>query len=161
MKLLLNVIHTTICDQKSKVLPCLEGEGEWLCRPYCRSHSSLSFSRLSRSLNTEPLGQNISTHTDQTVHTHTHTFTHRKTDTQILTSCGFCAPWPVALPLSPVKQTHRERSDKSVSCIFCLIFKIIKRQKHSTHTCRLCSCCWIFTCAAFLSALAAGWNHRN
>lgn len=32
-------------------LPYLEGEGEELCRPYCLSHSSLSFSRLSRSLN--------------------------------------------------------------------------------------------------------------
>lgn len=26
--------------------------------------------------------------------------------TQILTSCVFCVPWLVALPLAPVKQTH-------------------------------------------------------
>lgn len=28
------------------------------------------------------------------------------THTQILTSCVFCVPWLVALPLAPVKQTH-------------------------------------------------------
>lgn len=60
-------------DQKPKLLPYLEGEGEWLCRPYCLSHSSLSFSRRSRSLNTEPLGQTVATHTYQTVHLRTHT----------------------------------------------------------------------------------------
>lgn len=81
------------CDQKPEVLPYLEGEGEWLCRPYCLSHSSLSFSRLSRSLNAEPLGQTIATHKYQTVHLHT----------QILTSCVSCVPWLVALPLAPVK----------------------------------------------------------
>lgn len=63
---------------------CLEGEGELLCRPYCLSHSSLSFSRLSRS--------------------------------------------------------------------FIRILRAMARSSPS-RSCRLCSCCWIFTCAAFLSAL--------
>lgn len=58
-----------IYDQKTKDLPYLDGEGEWLCRPYCLSHSSLSFSRLSRSLqNAELLGQMTATHKYQTVH---------------------------------------------------------------------------------------------
>lgn len=40
-------------DEKAKVSPYLEGEGELLCRPYCLSHSSLSFSRRSLSLYAE------------------------------------------------------------------------------------------------------------
>lgn len=59
--------------------PYLEGEGEWLCRPYWRSHSSLSFSRRSRSLTAEWVGSdNIATHTNtkQSTFIHTHTHTH-------------------------------------------------------------------------------------
>ncbi len=95
--LILYQIHMATCDQKTSVLPYLEGEGEWLCRPYCLSHSSLSFSRLSRSLKAEPVGQTIATSKYQTVTNFTHTHTHT------LTSSVFCVPWLAALPLVPVK----------------------------------------------------------
>lgn len=88
-----------IYDQKTKDLPYLEGEGEWLCRPYCLSHSSLSFSRLSRSLKTQILWVRWLQHTNtkQSTKKHTNIF---------FTSCVFCVPWLVALPLVPVKQKH-------------------------------------------------------
>lgn len=92
-----------IYDQKTKDLPYLDGEGEWLCRPYCLSHSSLSFSRLSRSLqNAESLGQMTATHKYQTVHLKKK----KNTRNRFFTSCVFCVPWLAALPLVPVKQKH-------------------------------------------------------
>lgn len=60
--LLLYWIHMVLGDEKTKVLPYLEGEGELLCRPYCLSHSSLSFSRRSRSLHAEPQCQIFATY---------------------------------------------------------------------------------------------------
>lgn len=68
--------HTHICIRSIwlfVILPYLDGEGEWLCRPYCLSHSSLSFSRLSRSLSEESLGEAIATREYQRVHLNTHT----------------------------------------------------------------------------------------
>lgn len=67
--------HTHICLRSIWLfvtLPYLDGEGEWLCRPYCLSHSSLSFSRLSRSLSEESLGEMIATREYQRVHLNTH-----------------------------------------------------------------------------------------
>lgn len=64
-------------------------------------------------------------------------------------------PWLAVLPLAPVKinkQRWGETQDKSLG------FRPNINYKHrikKTHTCRLCSCCWIFTWAALLSALAA------
>lgn len=124
------------------VSPCLEGEGEWLWRPYCLSHSSLSFSRLSRSLNTEPLGQTVATHTYQTARSHTHTGSYFM---RILRAMARSSP---SRSFRKNTQPWGETQDNRV----CFSLKT----NTQTHTCRLLSCCWTFTCAALLSALAAG-----
>lgn len=134
-------VNNPVCDAKPFVLLCLEGEGEWLCRPYCFSHSSRSFSRRSRSLNTEPV------------------------------SCSSqIADGPLQWAYFIRILRAMARSSPSRSCEIkqkewvggggwrtrALLF-----QQNFAHTCRLCSCCWIFTCAAFLSALAAGWTNKT
>lgn len=82
-------------DDEPSVSPCLEGEGEWLCRPYCRSHSSLSFSRRSRSLNTHTASGWDGCNTQTPISPPWHT--------RSLTSYGSCVPWLAALLLAPVK----------------------------------------------------------
>ena len=68
------MINSIFWDWKHSVSPYLEGEGEWLCRPYCLSHSSLSFSRRSRSLNVRPQGQTIATQIPSSRFQHTQAY---------------------------------------------------------------------------------------
>lgn len=89
------------------ILPYLEGEGELLCLPYCLSHSSRSFSRLSRSLREveSPAVRAIATRKY-------HRIAPRRAGrpegrSLCLTSCVFCVPWLAALPPVPGNETHR------------------------------------------------------
>lgn len=106
------------------ILPYLEGEGELLCRPYCLSHSSRSFSRLSRSLRKveSPAVRRL-----QHANTIESRWAQRAGRSLCLTSCVFCVPWLAALPPSPGNETHRpgvsgKKKRRTAVFLYCVVF---------------------------------------
>lgn len=146
------------------------GEGEWLWRPYCLSHSSLSFSRRSRSLQDQTMTKLylLLYKPERTVPT---TCVYMSG----LTSCVFSVPLREELLLVPVMGGGKARVLKFKTTwnsppthIHTHTHTHPPTHTPNTHqmytnafTCRLCSCCWILACAAFLSALAEEGESRR
>ncbi len=76
-----------------------------------------------------------------------------------LTSCVFSVPLHEELLLVPAMGGGKYMSVKVKNYLESPLLPTYQLYTH-TFTCRLCSCCWILTCAAFLSALAEGKSRR-